>query len=65
MRYMQEITDDWKCDYNVPNHIYILEKGRGGRLLGYIKEGTTKKIMFDKPFPFFIKNRKFKELKKV
>jgi hypothetical protein len=65
MRYMQETTDWSDTDYNVPNHIYILEKGRGGRLLGYIKQGTTDKIMFSKPFPFFNKNRTFKELKKV
>ena len=63
MRYLQETTDDWKCDFRVPNHTYIVEDGRGGRLLGYVKEGTTAKIMFSKPFPFDRKNRKFKELK--
>ena len=65
MRYLQETTDDWKCDYTVPNHTYIVEDGRSGRLLGYVKEGTVDKIMFSKPFPFDRKNRTFKELKNV
>ena len=65
MRYMKEITDDWKCDYRVPCHTYILENGRGGRILGYIKEGRKEPIMFSKPYPFDRKNRKFKELKNV
>lgn len=63
MRYLKEITDDWKCDYRVPLHTYIVEDGRSGRLLGYIKEGRNEPIMFSKPFPFDRKNRKFKELK--
>jgi hypothetical protein len=63
MRYLKEVTDDWKCEYNVPNHTYIVESGRNGRLLGYIKEGSSEPLMFPKPFPFFRKNRKFKEVK--
>ena len=63
MRYLQETTDDWKCDYRIPNHTYIVEDGRSGRLLGYIKEGRTEAIMFSKPYPFDRKNRTFKELK--
>lgn len=65
MRFLKEITDDWKCDFNVPNHTYIVEDGRGGRLLGYIKAGYSEPLMFSKPFPFDRKNRKFKELKNV
>lgn len=65
MRYLKEITDDWKCDYNVPCHTYIVEDGRSGRLLGYVKEGRTKPLMFSKPFPFDRRNRKFKELKSL
>lgn len=65
MRFLKEITDDWKCDYRVPLHTYILENGRSGRMLGYVKENTTEKIMFNKPMPFDRRNRKFKELKNV
>jgi hypothetical protein len=64
MRYLKEITDDWKTDFRVPNHTYILENGRNGRLLGYIKENTTNPIMFNTPTQFFRKGRTFKELKK-
>lgn len=64
MKVLQEITEWDKVDYNVPNHIYIVEDGRGGRLLGYVKQGTEEPIMFSKPFPFDRKNRKFKELAK-
>ena len=63
MRYLQETTVWDKVDYTVPNHTYIVEDGRGGRLLGYIKVGTKDKIMFGKPMPFDRKNRTFKELK--
>jgi len=65
MRYLQEITDDWKCDFRVPCHTYILEDGRGGRMLGYIKEGTNDPIWSKRPIPFDRRNRKFKELKSV
>ena len=65
MRYLQETTDWSDTDYNVKNHIYILENGRSGRMLGYVKEGTNEKIMFAKPFFFNRKNRTFKELKKI
>lgn len=65
MRYLQETTDWSDTDYDVKNHIYILENGRSGRMLGYVKQGTTEKIMFDRPFFFNRKNRKFKELKNV
>lgn len=65
MRYLKETTDNWKCDFRVPNHIYILEKGRNGRMLGYVKEGTTEPTMFEKPIPFARKGRTFKELKSL
>ena len=63
MRYFQETTCWDKVDYTVPNHIYIVEDGRSGRLLGYIKRSTAEKIMFSKPMPFDRKNRTFKEIK--
>jgi hypothetical protein len=65
MRYLKETTDWSQVDYCVPNHTYIVEDGRSGRLLGYIKAGRTEEIMFSKPFPFDRKNRKFVEVKKV
>jgi hypothetical protein len=65
MRFLKEITDDWKCDYNVPCHTYIVEDGRNGRLLGYIKDGRNEPMMFSKPYAFDRRNRKFKELKNV
>jgi len=60
VRYMQETTE-WEG--NTPNHIYILEDGRGGRMLGYIKAGTTDPIWNARPAPFDRKHRTFKELK--
>lgn len=65
MKYLQEITDWSDAGYNVKNHTYIVEPGRSGRVLGYVKHGTTNKIMFSKPFAFDRRNRKFKELKKL
>lgn len=60
MKYMKEVTNTWVCDYRVPNHTYIMN---GSRLAGYIKEGTTKEIMFKKPMPFDTRGRKFVEVK--
>jgi len=62
MKYLQEVTDNWKCEYRVPNHIYMIN---GIKAIGYIKEGTTEKIMFSKPIFFDRRNRKFKELKSL
>ena len=63
MKYLRETTD-WKdCEYRVPNHTYIVEGGRGGRMLGYIKAGTSEKIMFNGPRQFNRKNRTFEEVK--
>lgn len=61
MKYLQETTKDWKCDFTVPNHIYLVE---GMRCLGYIKEGTKEVLMFNKPLMFDKKKRSFKELGK-
>lgn len=65
MRYLKEITDWSGCEYSVKNHTYILEKGRSGRMLGYVKSGTDEKIMFAKPMFFDRRNRTFKELKSI
>jgi len=61
MKYLKEITDDWKVDYRVPSHTYIFD---GSACVGYIKEGTTEKVMFNKPSRQFNKRgRKFVEVK--
>lgn len=60
MKFLQETTNNWKCDYNVPNHIYMVN---GIKAVGYIKQGTDKKIMFKKPIFFDRRNRTFNELK--
>jgi hypothetical protein len=59
MKFLKEVTSDWKCEYRVPSHTYIIERGR---LLGYIKEGTTEKLMFKKPMQFDQRRRKFEEV---
>lgn len=60
VHYMQELTDDWKTEYRVPCHIYLLQNTK---CIGYIKEGTTEVQMFKKPMQFDKRGRKFKELK--
>lgn len=63
MKYMKEVTADWKTDYRVPSHTYIFD---GSACVGYIKEGTTKEIMFKSPLKQFSKSRrKFVEVKDV
>ena len=59
IHYMQEITTDWKTDYRVPCHIYLLENTK---MVGYIKEGTTEIHLNKKPGFFDKRGRKFKEL---
>lgn len=61
MKVLQETTV-WDLDFQ-PNHIYLVEDGRAGRALGYIKKGTEEVIRFSKPMPFDRKHRTFKELK--
>lgn len=54
--YFQETTD-----WEFPNHTYIVENGK---MVGYIKEGTTEELMFKQPKTFDKKRRKFKKLKR-
>lgn len=60
-------TTDWsEAKVNIPNHTYIVEDGRNGRCLGYIKSGTTEEIWFKTPSRQFDRRyRTFKELKKI
>jgi hypothetical protein len=59
--YMKETTNDWKTDYRVPCHTYIMD---GSTCIGYIKEGTVEEIIFSKPSKLFSKTgRKFVKVK--
>jgi hypothetical protein len=55
MQYIKETTTDWKTDYRVPCHTYIMD---GQKCIGYIKEGTTEEIIFSKPSKLFSKTRR-------
>ena len=57
--YLQEITSDWKCEFRVPQHTYLV---LGMRCVGYIKENTTELTIFDKPMQFDKRKRKFNKL---
>jgi len=59
MEYLKETTK-WDCGYNVINHTYILQRGK---MIGYIKAGTTEEIRFTKPLYFDRKNRTFEKVK--
>jgi len=61
MKFLKETTVWDKVDYRVPNHTYAFE---GSKCVGYIKEGTTELLMFNKPSVHFNKKgRTFKEVK--
>lgn len=60
MRVKQEITQWDKCDYTVPNHIYLTE---GKQLVGYIPQGTTQAVYFKAPKKqWATTRRKFREI---
>ena len=60
IRLKQEITAWDKCDYTVPNHIYITD---GGKLVGYIPHGTYVAQYFNAPSKQWSgSRRKFKEI---
>ena len=60
--FIQEITDDWKSEFTVPCHIYILQ---ASKCVGYIPQGTKKIQMFSMPWNSFDKHhRKFRKLTK-
>ena len=63
LTYLQEITEWPEDGYVVPNNTYILNKK--GQLVGYIKQGETKEIIFGSPLKQFSKSRrKFKTITK-
>lgn len=57
--YLQETTAEWNSDFRVPMHIYILVNGK---MVGYVKEDTTKIISFSNPMYFDKGRRKFDKL---
>ena len=60
MQILKETTKDWKCDYRVPCHTYVLD---GIKAVAYIKEGTSEVIEFPKPMYFKKTGRTFKKVK--
>ncbi len=61
MKYIRETTDWQKCDYAQPQHIYMVESS--GALAGYVKNGTTTPVWFNKPLRQWSQTRrKFVEL---
>jgi hypothetical protein len=59
---VQETTTDWKADYRLPCHKYLLERNK---CIGYIKEGTNLLIRFPKPMYFDQRGRTFKKVMDV
>ena len=61
IKFMHETTSNWKTNFNMPNHIYILE---GSTCLGYIAQGTESEIWFANSLKNFDKRgRTFDHLK--
>jgi hypothetical protein len=59
MKYIKETTK-YDLEYRVPLHTYIMD---GSKCVGYIKEGETKRVMFNKPSVHFSKKgRSFVEV---
>lgn len=46
--------------FRYPEHIYFLNKA--GKLVSYIKEGTTELYTFKKPMAFYTARRKFEKV---
>ena len=57
VEYLKEITVwDKVKEFKVPNHTYMVNDD--GHLVGYIKTGTKKEIIFPKPIKNFSKSRR-------
>ena len=52
-------TTNWKADYQVPNHYYILHYNR---CYGYVRAGTHLVIRFEKPLSFDSRGRTFEKV---
>ena len=55
---LQEITE-WDMDFQ-PNHTYFLNKA--GKMVAFIKKGTSEIIYNKKPMSFSTTRRKFKKI---
>lgn len=54
---LQEVTEwDW------PNHTYHVDQ-HAGKMIGYVKAGTTELFTFKKPMSFSKSYRKFKKIR--
>jgi len=63
MKIIRETTTYSKVDYDVPCHDYLVESGRGGRLIAMRKQGSDRWEKFSKMIPFSTKHRTFKQLR--
>lgn len=59
MQFFQETTV-WNSE-NVPNHIYLLNDSKS-KMIGYVRAGTKKLVIFSKPMGFDVRGRKFKRV---
>ena len=59
METLLEVTDDWKTEYTVPCHTYLLNNG--GKCVAY-RRASGEINVFAKPLMFDKKRRKFKKV---
>ena len=61
--YYKEVTEDFKADYVVPMHTYVLNENK--QCVGFIQDGKDDVYWFSKPMiQFDKKRRKFKNVTK-
>ena len=60
MKAFQELTE-WAVDHPVVNHVYFLNDSRD-KMYGYVQASTGIVQAVKKPYRFFTKGRKFKEV---
>ncbi len=63
MKAFQEITE-WNSDFAVPNHVYFLNDSRD-KMYGYVRAENGSVEVFNKPYRFHVRGRKFKEVADV
>ena len=62
--YIFQETTDWG-QHTAANHVYIFTeppKGRSVKAIGYVKEGSDKVELWNKPYMIDLRHRTFKEL---
>ena len=60
MKAFQEITE-WDSNFAVPNHVYFLNNSRD-KMYGYVRAEDGRVEVFNKPYRFHVRGRKFKEV---